>query len=109
MASATTTKKPISKKATPKKAEKRSPLSNTSEPVQPKIEYIDYVIPLDPDREPSDQFFEYNVNGITYRHPRGVVLHHPREHAEAILAKLDKISRAKNSMAEFMNSSKKLN
>jgi hypothetical protein len=111
---ANTAKKPAATKAAPKKtapkktAEQMS-LPKAPDPVPPETDFVDYMIPLDPDREPTDQFFEYNINGVTYRHRRGVMLHHPRKHAEAILAKLDKISKARESMSAFLNMTKKLN
>lgn len=100
-----TTKKTTTKKPALKKAEK---MPKAPDPIPSEEEYVDYIIPLDPSLGPNDQFFEYNKNGITYRHRRGVLLHHPKKHANAVMRKLRMISSIQDDMAEYRNM-KKLN
>ena len=117
-----TTKKTTAKKAaTPKKApapkkpvveESAEQLSLPKAPepvVNPHEETVRYVIPRDNSLESSDQFFEYNLNGVNYRFMRGVVLEHPRKLYDAISAVLFRRERISPYIAEFMNTSKKLN
>lgn len=101
----TTTKKaPVPKKVAPVKEPEQSIVAP---PVEE--EKINYVIPLDKSLESNDQFFEYNLNGINYRFKRGVILSHPRNLYDAISAVLFRRERVSPYIAEFMNTSKKLN
>ena len=78
------------------------------EPVKPE-ETVSYVIPRDPSLSSGDQFFEYCLNGINYRFKRGEVLTHPRSLYEAINDVLMRRERKSPFIAEFQNTSKKLN
>lgn len=113
---ATTKKTPAKKAATTKKAApvtkepEQLSLPNKPEPVvTPQEEIVSYVIPRDKSLESTDQFFEYNLNGTNYRFKRGVVLNHPRKLYEAISNVLFRRERISPYIAEFMNTSKKLN
>lgn len=99
---------PIEKKPVAEQLE----LPNKPEPVKPAHEtedMVSYVIPKDPAFEANDQFFEYNLNGITYRFKRGEVLTHPRSFYESVSNKLRKRERISPEIAEYENKSKKLN
>ena len=116
-----TTKKTAAKKTTvaPKKqhsaVEKREarPAEQLSLPKKPEpVEaerQISYVIPLDKSLESNDQYFEWNRNGINYRFKRGEVLTHPESMYKAITDKLFAREHVSPFIAEFMNTSKKLN
>ena len=118
---ATTKKTPAKKAATPKKAptpkkpvveESAEQLSLPKAPepvVNPPEEIVSYVIPRDNSLESTDQYFEYNLNGVNYRFKRGEVLHHPRKLYDAISNVLLRRERISPYIAEFMNTSKKLN
>ena len=114
-----TTKKTTAKKAAaPKKAkpvvketaEQLEVIPKAPEPVvKPEEEIVSYVIPRDNSLESNDQFFEYSLNGVNYRFKRGVVLHHPKPLYDAISAVLFRRERKSPYIAEFENTSKKLN
>lgn len=114
-----TTKKTTAKKAAaPKKvkpvveetAEQLEVIPKAPEPVvKPEEEIIGYVIPRDNALESNDQYFEYSLNGVNYRFKRGVVLHHPKPLYDAISNVLFRRERISPYIAEFMNTSKKLN
>ena len=115
---ATTKKTPAKKAAAPKKApvaKKQEPAEQLSLPkapepvVNPKEEIISYVIPRDKSFESNDQYFEYCLNGANYRFKRGVVLNHPRWLYDAVSTVLFRRERISPYIAEFMNTSKKLN
>lgn len=115
-----TTKKTTAKKAAaPKKANKPA-VANPAEQIEvipkapepvvkPEEEIIGYVIPRDNALESNDQYFEYSLNGVNYRFKRGVVLHHPKPLYDAISNVLFRRERISPYIAEFMNTSKKLN
>ena len=112
-----TTKKTPTKKTTraPKKvapartAEQiEDAIPTKPEPVKPE-ETVSYVIPRDPSLSSGDQFFEYCLNGINYRFKRGEVLTHPRSLYKAINDVLMRRERKSPFIAEFQNTSKKLN
>lgn len=112
-----TTKKTEAKKTTraPKKvapartAEQiEDAIPTKPEPVKPE-ETVSYVIPRDPSLSSGDQFFEYCLNGINYRFKRGEVLTHPKSLYDAIYNVLMRRERKSPFIAEFQNTSKKLN
>ena len=112
-----TTKKTETKKTTraPKKVAPASTaeqiedaIPTKPEPVKPE-ETVSYVIPRDPSLSSGDQFFEYCLNGINYRFKRGEVLTHPKSLYEAINDVLMRRERKSPFIAEFQNTSKKLN
>lgn len=118
----TTTKKAASKPAPKKQHEliEKKPehgveqiydaIPTKPEPVKPiEEEKVSYVIPRDNSLESGDQFFEWCCNGINYRFKRGEVLTHPRSLYEAISKKLFARERISPFVAEFKNTSKKLN
>lgn len=99
---------PIEKK--PERGVEQLELPSKPEPVKPKEEEkVSYVIPKDNSLESGDQYFEWCCNGINYRFKRGEVLTHPRSLYEAISKKLFARERVSPFVAEFMNTSKKLN
>ena len=114
-----TTKKTTAKKkaVTPKKeskpvAEQLECVPTKPEPVKPATEteeMVSYVIPRDPAFEATDQYFEWNLNGINYRFKRGEVLTHPKSFYEAVSDKLRLREHISPEIAEYMNKSKKLN
>ena len=120
-----TTKKTPAKKAASKPATKKQhepvekkpehgieqlELPNKPEPVKPiEEEKISYVIPRDDSLESADQYFEWCCNGINYRFKRGEVLTHPRSLYEKISKKLFAREHVSTFVAEFKNTSKKLN
>lgn len=108
-----TTKKTTTKKTTAKKvvAEQLEEVIPTKpEPVKPKEEEkVSYVIPKDPGLASNDQYFEWCCNGINYRFKRGELLTHPRSLYEAIYEKLFSREHISPFIAEFKNTSKKLN
>lgn len=126
-----TTKKTTTKKATSKPAPKKQKeyhsiddalagvldlqveqiedaIPTKPEPVKPE-ETVSYVIPRDPSLSSGDQFFEYCLNGINYRFKRGEVLTHPKSLYDAIYNVLMRRERKSPFIAEFQNTSKKLN
>ena len=113
-----TTKKTTTKKTTGRPAKKTIPVQiaeqiedaipTKPEPVKPE-ETVSYVIPRDPSLSSGDQFFEYCLNGVNYRFKRGEVLTHPRSLYEAINDVLMRRERKSPFIAEFQNTSKKLN
>jgi hypothetical protein len=113
---ATTKKTPAKKtasKAAPKKtAEQIEAIPTAPEPVKPAHEVeemVSYVIPKDPGLESNDQFFEININGVNYRFKRGEVLTHPKGFYQFIAYKLSLREHRDPFIAEFQNTSKKLN
>lgn len=108
----TTAKKTASKAAPKKTAEQIEAIPTAPEPVKPAHEVEDmvsYVIPVDPAFETTDQYFEWNLNGINYRFKRGEVLTHPRSFYEEVSNKLRLRERVSPEIAEYKNNSKKLN
>jgi len=112
-----TTKKTETKKTTcaPKKVapartteQIEDAIPTKPEPVKPE-ETVSYVIPRDPSLSSGDQFFEYCLNGINYRFKRGEVLTHPKSLYAAINDVLMRRERKSPFIAEFQNTSKKLN
>ncbi len=112
-----TTKKTETKKANraPKKVapartteQSEDAIPTKPEPVEPE-ETVSYIIPRDPSFDSGDQFFEYCLNGINYRFRRGEVLTHPKSLYEAINDVLMRRERVSPFIAEFQNTSKKLN
>lgn len=97
---------PIEKK--PEHGIEQLELPNKPEPMKEE-EKVSYVIPRDNSLESGDQYFEWCCNGINYRFKRGEVLTHPRSLYEAISKKLFARERVSPFVAEFRNTSKKLN
>ena len=116
---ATTKKTPAKKTAAPKKApvakktvQIEDAIPTAPEPVKPAHEaeeMVSYVIPKDPGLESNDQFFEININGVNYRFKRGEVLTHPKGFYQFIAYKLSLREHRDPFIAEFQNTSKKLN
>lgn len=117
-----TNKKTTAKKAAaPKKApvkktvEKQAEQIENAIPVKPEPiekpveEMVSYVIPRDPGLEAEDQFFEISINGVNYRFKRGEVLTHPKGFYQFIAYKLSLRENIDPFVAEFKDSSKKLN
>lgn len=112
-----TTKKTPTKKTTGRPAKKtaeqiENAIPTAPEPVKPAHEVeemVSYVIPRDPSLSSGDQFFEWCCNGVNYRFKRGEVLTHPRSLYEAINEVLMRRERKSPFIAEFQNTSKKLN
>ena len=116
---ATAKKTPAKKTAAPKKApvaqkaaQIEDAIPTAPEPVKPAHEVeemVSYVIPKDPGLESNDQFFEININGVNYRFKRGEVLTHPKGFYQFIAYKLSLREHRDPFIAEFQNTSKKLN
>lgn len=117
---ATTKKANTTKKAPGRPAKNVAPaveqiedaIPTKPEPVKPAHEaeeMVSYVIPKDPGLEPDDQFFEININGMNYRFKRGEVLTHPKDFYQFIAYKLSLREHRDPFIAEFQNTSKKLN
>ena len=113
-----TTKKTETKKTTraPKKvapartAEQiEDAIPTKPEPVKLEEEKKSLMIPLDGSLESKDQFFEYCLNGMNYRFKRGVWHTLPAWLADAIIDKLRMRENVSPFVAEFQNTSKKLN
>lgn len=104
-------KAPVAKKTAPA-AQIEDAIPTAPEPVKPAHEVeemVSYVIPKDPGMEPNDQFFEININGVNYRFKRGEVLTHPKGFYQFIAYKLSLREHRDPFIAEFQNTSKKLN
>jgi hypothetical protein len=114
---ATAKKTPAKKTTAPKKAPVKTvqiedAIPTAPEPVKPAHEVeemVSYVIPKDPGLESNDQFFEININGVNYRFKRGEVLTHPKGFYQFIAYKLSLREHRDPFIAEFQNTSKKLN
>jgi len=103
-----TTRKAPAKKVAPTAEQIEDAIPTKPEPVKLE-ETVSYVIPRDPSLSSGDQFFEYCLNGINYRFKRGEVLTHPKSLYAAINDVLMRRERKSPFIAEFQNTSKKLN
>lgn len=71
-------------------------------------EKVSFTIPYDP-RIPADQqFWEHNVNGVTYRYPRGEEIQLPKSLADVFLRKLRLQKESAIVISEFNGKGKKL-
>ena len=110
-----TTKKTETKKTTRKAPAKKvaeqieDAIPTKPEPVKLEEEKKSLMIPLDGSLESKDQFFEYCLNGMNYRFKRGVWHTLPAWLADAIIDKLRMRENVSPFVAEFQNTSKKLN
>lgn len=107
--------------ATTKKTAKKpvvkveAPVENTPEAVEAATEKriasedkVTFIIPIDP-RFPSDQqFWEHNINGVTYRYPRGEEIQLPKSLADVFVRKLKLQQQSAVVIGEFSGKGKKL-
>ena len=100
---------PVEKKQEPVAEQLTDVIPVKPEPVDPSNDIINYEIPLDRSFESTDQYWEGNLNGINYRFRRGEPLAHPRWLYEYVRSKLWAKEHISPFVAEFMNTSKRLN
>ena len=104
----TTTKKTV-------QAVVETPVENTGEAVEAATEKRiaaeekkSFIIPID-HRFPADQqYWEHNINGVTYRYPRGVEIELPVTLADVILRKLKMQQASAVVIGQFAGKGKKL-
>jgi len=111
-----TTKKSPAKKPAAKTAPAPEPVRSLSpEEVEKETEQriqeedkVTFVIPIDPRFQADQQFWEHNVNGVTYRYPRGVPVQLPKSLAETFLRKLKMQQQSTIVIGQFSGVGKKL-
>ena len=106
------TKKAPAKKTAPKAVETPVDVAEAVEKETEKRiaaeEKKTFIIPVDP-RFPSDrQFWEHNINGVTYRYPRGEEIELPVSLANTILRKLKMQQASAVVIGEFKGKGKRL-
>ena len=109
-----TTKKPVAKKVAPKAVEPEV-VSNDAEAVEKATEARiaaeekkSFIIPVDPRFAADHQYWEHNINGVTYRYPRGEEIELPVTLADTIIRKLKMQQASAIVIGEFKGKGKKL-
>ena len=116
MATKKTTAKKTAPKTAPKAAPEPEPVRTLSPEEVEKVteqrikeeEKVTFVIPIDPRFQADQQFWEHNVNGVTYRYPRGVPVQLPKSLADTFLRKLKMQQQSTIVIGQFAGVGKRL-
>ncbi len=110
-----TTKKTAPKKTAPKVEKVEEPVENTPEAVEKATEAriaaeekVTFIIPTVPGIPADQQYWEHNINGVTYRYPRGEEIRLPKSLAEVFVRKLKMQQQSAVVIGEFSGKGKRL-